>query len=377
MAHVDFQLPGLQRTQSGTSFARWIVPTAWAYSSKCNNRRIEHHFHGIWNLVLQDLIANLAPDIFLDPQYQIDSINNGPAGPDDSTATAAQKDAKEVTPDFSFIKAHVIPRPAHNALIDSHPFISWNDFFVKAFIVPCMAELKRIPTRRPLSYRSFVQNLQQSMDRAIDSLQSQAGNAFEMQSAKVMKIILITCVGKWWSWCIATCDKYITDTSVLSNDILGSLVSSGNVVDRGVPGSSNNQIIASPPNDASPTGPSGQPSRQQPARSAKKPDQGYRYDCNDEDLDKTDKLSYNPRGKGKARKGNHLVRYTDLRDPDYMEQVKLNVEDAKPLKNTWSKYILLGSPASNQRLFLIHRFLDTECTTMLDELVRSFSSYMA
>ena len=106
MSHTEFKLPGL--TQNGSSYGRWIVPTAWAYSSKCNNRRLEHPFHGIWSLVFQDLTADLAPDTFVVPQYQIDSINDGPAGPDDSIATAAQANATEFTPDFSIVMAHVV-----------------------------------------------------------------------------------------------------------------------------------------------------------------------------------------------------------------------------------------------------------------------------
>jgi hypothetical protein len=82
-------------------------------------------------------------------------------------------------------------------------------------------------------------------------------------------------------------------------------------------------------------------------RNAKKPDQGYRYDCDDEDLDETDKLSYNPRGKGKARKGNHPVRYTDLRDPDYMEQVKLNIETIeKYLEQIYPSWVASIQPAT-------------------------------
>ena len=56
--------------------------------------------------------------------------------------------------------------------------------------------------------------------------------------------------------------------------------------------------------------------------------------------------------------------YTDLGTD--MEQVRNDVNLAKPRDNLWSKIILLGSPASNQRLFLIHRFLSIECKTMLD-----------
>jgi hypothetical protein len=58
------------------------------------------------------------------------------------------------------------------------------------------------------------------------------------------------------------------------------------------------------------------------------------------------------------------MRYTEL--GTIMEQVRNDVDLAMPSDNEWSKVILLGSPASNQCLFLIHRFLSVDCEMMLD-----------
>jgi len=330
---------------------RWIVPTAWAYSSKCNNRRLEHPFYGIWNLVLQDLIADLAPHLFVIPQYQIDSIDKGPVAPDESIATAAQANATEFTPDFSMVKARVILRPAVTLNIDQLPFNSWNNVTIKAFIVPCIAELKHPPTRRAPSLKSFVEDLIITFQQAYRCLEEQVENAFAMQSTNVNRIILFACVGEWWSWKIATRDRYITDNGSDSSSL-----------------DSSNSIL---PSLFSPAGPMNLPQaqRQQPSRHAKNDNVRDKYtNPPSPPLQLSDKLPYRPRTRGagdkKKRQLEHPVRYEDLGEE--MEQVRTNVEHAKPLDNDWSKFILLGSPASNQRLFLIHRFLGTECATMLD-----------
>ena len=226
MPPSDFQLPELAQTRTGTSLACWIVPTAWAYSSRWNNNRcLEGHFYSIWNFVLQDLVADLAPYIFVVSQYQIDSLHHGPVRPDESIATAAQVDATGYTPDFSIVKSHVILWVIAIS-IDRHPFTSWNDFTVKALIVPLIAELKHTPSHRNPSLKLFIEELVLSFKRAHCCLENQADNAFAMQSTEVDKIILVACVGKWWNWKTATHDHYITDSNTSSNASITALFTS-------------------------------------------------------------------------------------------------------------------------------------------------------
>ena len=327
MSHADFQPSGLVPPRKDTSAARWTVTATWAYSSRWNNRRLEHHFHVV-------------------PQYQIDSINKGPAGPNDSIATEAQKKAVEFTPDFSIVKSLVVPRGNVPITIDAFPITSWNDFTVKAFTVPCIAELKRPPSRRSPSLRSFLRDLDGCFGFASASLEKQVENAFAMQSKNVDKVIMVACVGEWWSWKIAKRESYIFDSGSSSNDIL-------------LP-----SLFA--------PGPSEKPPRSQPPREAKNDDSRRKaMDLHDEPIKSSDKLPYSPRRKGQKRakeRSDHAIRYTDLGHE--MEPVKEDVEEATPIDDEWSGYILLGSPASNQRLFLIHRFLSTECTPVLGDFVR-------
>jgi hypothetical protein len=161
---------------------QWIIPAAWAYSFKCNNRHLEHPFYGIWSLVFQDLIADLGPYVFVIPQYQIDSLSNGPSVPDESVATAAQADAAKLTPDFSIVKAHVILQPTATMTIDRLYFSSWNDIAAKSFIVSFIVELKHLPTHRSPSIQSFIQGLRGILHVAYQCLEDQVKNTFAMQS---------------------------------------------------------------------------------------------------------------------------------------------------------------------------------------------------
>jgi hypothetical protein len=182
-----------------------IVPTAWAYSSEHNNRRLEHHFHGMWNIVFQDLIHDLRPYVFVVPQYKIDSIDHGPVRPDDSIATIAQSKAEELIPDFAILKGHVIPRRTATTSINNTQFTLWNNFKVKKVIVPIIAELKRPPTRRPLSLDVFIEELVSLFEKAYDCLEEQVEKLFETQP-NIEERMLIACVGEWWSWKVVTRD---------------------------------------------------------------------------------------------------------------------------------------------------------------------------
>ena len=117
-----------------------------------------HPFHGIWNLVFQDLISGLYP------------IDDGPAGPDDSIVTAAQPNATEFTPDFAIVKEHVVMRPMCTVTIDHLPFTSWDNI---AFIVPFIAELKHPLSRRSPSLELFVQELDTLFEQAYQDLESE------------------------------------------------------------------------------------------------------------------------------------------------------------------------------------------------------------
>ena len=344
--HSDFQLPGLNRTPNG--IARWIVSTAWAYSSRWNNRRLENHFHGIWNIVLHDLTDDLAPYVFVVPQYQIDSVGKAKAAPNTSTDTAAKQDATELTPDFSVVMTLVAPRNITQESLSRHPFANWNEFKIDSFIAPLFAELKRSPSRRCATIEVFREGLGGLFDEAMHSLEKQAENGFAMQAKEVNQIILLACVGEWWSWKIAERHLYVARADLMNN-ILGDLEEFENA--------------------GSPKGP-----RKLPPRGSKTAQNRQKCfepeDESDESDESSDKVPYNPRRKGEGKmqkRSAYPIHYTEL--GSFEERLKENVEDAMPPDYRWSNFIRLGSPASNQRLFLIHRFLSTDCMTVLNDLV--------
>lgn len=67
--HTDFMLPGTEiRGMEG-----WTAALAYAYSPWCNVRRVESLFYGIWDTVLNDLVFNMTPNVFVVPQLLLDT----------------------------------------------------------------------------------------------------------------------------------------------------------------------------------------------------------------------------------------------------------------------------------------------------------------
>jgi hypothetical protein len=61
-----------------------------------------------------------------------------------------------------------------------------------------------------------------------------------------------------------------------------------------------------------------------------------------------------------------------------MAQLEQNVDDAEPGPRKWSKNILFGTPAPNQRLYLIHELLDeVEQATGTISQVRNLANVLA
>jgi hypothetical protein len=148
-SHSDFELPGL----SSRGLASWIVAISFAYSGKWNSRNLENHFHAFWNLVLLDLVSDLAPHAIVIPQFEFDLLNGGPLVPNDSIATTPQAEAKEITPDFAIAIFHLVKRHISTTLSTLPPvvfpstFNYWRNTKVRRMKIPLIAELKRPATR--------------------------------------------------------------------------------------------------------------------------------------------------------------------------------------------------------------------------------------
>ena len=346
-SHSDFTLPGL----SYRGLSSWIVAILFAYSGRWNSRRLENHFHAFWNFVLLDLVDDLAPDLIVIPQFQLDTFDDKPLGANTSISTTAQPKAKELTPDFSIavfdlVRRHLSDEPPTPPLFPTE-FNLWRDVRVKTMKISLIAELKRPPSRRVKSRDAFLQDLLTQIKSAQQDLSNQIEHAFHMQPS-VEEIVLVACCGEWWSWMISTRAGQVfnlpQDEAAPSDEV------KLEEVDEGVPEVRTRESLP---------------------RLAKMHHKGkYRDAPSPSPPSESDKIPYKPSSKAATADGEReqetkegkdakFIRYTEL-DDDEMEYVKPNIEDALPPNDEWSLPILFGSEASAQHFFLIHRFLEAE-----------------
>lgn len=72
-----------------------------------------------------------------------------------------------------------------------------------------------------------------------------------------------------------------------------------------------------------------------------------------------DLVPYKPGVKGKEKRKYPIQHFTDLEDK-YMADVEENVDEVQPEDGDWSGIIHLGSPASNQSMYLIYHEIKGE-----------------
>ena len=139
-SHSDVTLPGLSYRASGLS--SYIVAISFAYSGQYNSRLLENHFHSFWNLVLLDVVYDLAPDLIVIPQFQLYIVDDKPLA-DTSITTTAQAAAKELTPDFSIAVFNLVRRHVPAALpappLFPADFNLWRDVRENVMKIPLIA----------------------------------------------------------------------------------------------------------------------------------------------------------------------------------------------------------------------------------------------
>ena len=323
--------------------------------------------------MLLDLVDDLTPYFIVIPQFQLDTLDDEPLA-DNSIATTAQANAKELTPDFSIAVFDLVRRHISAALptppLFPADFNLWRDVRVNVMKIPLIAELKRPPTRHAKSKENFYQDLIAQLTSARHDLDIQAEHAFLMQPS-LDQIVLVACCGEWWSWTISMRAAHVTQEFNLPQEVAGLQEEidleevDGDVLELRT--------------------------RESLPRPAKMHPKGKYRDTSPPPPSKSDKIpyTYKPgkrRPKGEPKEGTKtkggektrekekaetkaetetketdpiFIRYTELKE-GAMEYVKPNVEDALPPNNEWSLPILFGSEASAQHFFLIHRFLEAE-----------------
>ena len=310
--------------------------------------------------MLLDLVDDLTPDVIVIPQFQLDTINNGPLAPDTSKVTTAQPDAKELTPDYSIAVLDLVRRNISDTLPTSplfpEDFNLWRNVKVRMMKIPLIAELKRPPSRTTKSRKDFLEDLLTRIKSAQEDLEKQVEHAFIMQPS-VDEMLLVACCGEWWSWKISTRAHMIQDVN-LPQDV-ESLATQPTDEDE----------HEEEDDDDSDSDVPELKTRQSLPRSVKVQLKGkYREAPSPPPPSESDKVPYNPRSQAavgdgepemKEGKDGNFMRYTEL-EKGTIEYLKPNVEDAVPPNDEWTLPILFGSGASAQHFFLIHRFLEAE-----------------
>ena len=361
-SHSDFTLPGLSYRASGLS--SYIVAISFAYSGQWNSRLLENHFHSFWNFVLLDLVDDLAPDVIVIPQFQLDILDDKPLA-DTSITTTAQTAAKELTPDFSIAVFKLVRRHVPAALpvppLFPADFNLWRDVRVNMMKIPLIAELKRPPSRRAKSRRIFSQDLRTRMDKAEEDLVKQVEYAFLMQPS-VDEIVLVACCGEWWSWMVSTRAAHVSQQVSSPQDVTRPPNRIGDTDDDPIKIEDEEKSIQFEeeveviPHDLPELR-----TREIHPRPAKMHHKGKYREVSPPPPSESDKIPYRPHSEADEEPDTKIkfIRYTELEE-GAMEYVKPNAEDAIPPDDEWSLPILFGSEASAQHFFLIHRFLEGE-----------------
>jgi hypothetical protein len=266
---------------------------------------LEHLNYGFWNHFLFGLISGLEPNLFLIPQL---TLYNGPKPrefPNLSINTIAEKDTQECLPDFAVMgtkfRRRDDRRRGPNGSLFPSDFQQWDEIRIMAAQPFLFAELKTPPSRHTDNVNDFRTTLQTIMRDAEEQAGMQAALAFNDDVYKMDKLILITACGEWWRFVVATREIYLNKREV-ENDFFQE--------------------------------------------------------------DEDDMVAYKARGDHtlpKHTKGPGMLqpirRHKDI-GKQSMEHVEDDIEKVMPKENDWSNNICIGTPASNQRLYFIHRMLE-------------------
>ncbi|TFK34783.1 hypothetical protein BDQ12DRAFT_715114 [Crucibulum laeve] len=374
--HTEFAL-------SDATTRKLILAMASAYSGNWNPRGLESYFYGVWDMVLCDLINDL-PLLFVIPQHTIGTVDDGPVFPDVdlqdvSMMTTAAANAKSVLPDFVVMCAEYSIRgngrkeyvhmgsieESDTGLDDSDanidfippgyiaiPHISGglpqnilNSHLVKIenLLVCLVAEIKRCPTRHATSLTNFTKSLASVMTLARTDAETQAEQAFNSQQV-TKKLLMVAACGEWWSWQIVEKGMY---------------ESNGNDADF-FSDSENNPSHEESFSHSQDSG--AHRMDRPPRRTAALATKGTFTDPSSPKISAMDLLPAHAKDKGGDKtKPTVAQRYLNL--GAHMQSAVGNIDEGKPLPADWSKYLLLGTEASNQALFLIHQTLQNLGTT--------------
>ncbi|KAG0702569.1 hypothetical protein DFH29DRAFT_920994 [Suillus ampliporus] len=320
--HIDFCLPG--RTLNPHSQTKFLLSCSAAYSRQWNPRNLEFPWYEPWGLIFADLVAT-SPRLAVHPQYYLWYDDNkqpdqaGDSEPPDlgdltfaSIASSTCAVDHALVPDFAITRK--LPRTRQR-----HMYNMWGLGHRVGYVgIPLLCEIKR-SGKRCHSIAEALSDAATMMDVAQDQVVYQAANLFRMYPHQ-QSVILIAVTGFWWTYQIAERETV------------------------GVAG------VMTDEEDDDPL-----PGEDEDDEEAVEQDSIHHY--REDQIDSDSSSSSDPMDLFKFDEGDLVGGYGNavklLIPPRHPI---LPIEDMELLK-TWSSFLLLATPASNQILYLIHQRL--------------------
>ncbi len=375
--HTEFILPG---DRNPLAVLQAISAILLALDMVYNRRRLEAMVHALRNAHLISLVADRS-DLVVVPQMVIYYTDDPDEPLSSSLSTQPEQNAKSVTPDFCVLHLPFHERfPTPGAPFNPTSILDWRKFQLDSAFIPIIEEDKRPISRGELSMETIRIALAQSLERGCHDAEYYASFLWkDPRRAKQKRVILISSVGLWWRFMLAErpAGEYPGSDAEesVSSDSSESWEEEGDrerVKER--TDARDGAVAEDDPLEPTDT--------MTVAELTCKSDLKRKaVDSPDDNRDekRTRKVSPNRDAKEKNVPKFRSIDIIDV-DPapdaedhpafDQIQEVVVdNVQDAWPEKDDWSGLIHLGTPASNQRLWLIHDWLqkfsnDPECVDL-------------
>ncbi|KAF4612414.1 hypothetical protein D9613_004590 [Agrocybe pediades] len=377
---TDFSLPG--DSLLPRHMERIAAAFSFCYSFKFNIRRLESHFYSAWNYILLSLTAD-DPTLFLCPQLlhfyeRSDSDADAVTSSSASISSRAISNADAVIPDFSIGRflseprtqrlvspgsgtatpRSSTPRPAQPSKTPTPSSQQEPWYALKTVSARMLAifELKRPAIRSASSPEAFLEELEEVMDKAIKQLHKQLYIVFNSDTYDVSDSLLcVAACGEWYCWMIAERKEYTVPAAPKRGWHTSSAAKM--FKDETHPDRAEEELVAE--------------SLMFNTTSDSEEEKEDQTSTGGDDLpldldlmnlqDQPDPLEiYGPESGIEASVDGSFPRFvTELLNSErFASSVQRPVKEGLATKyRKWSKYILFGSPASNQAMYYMHRFL--------------------
>ncbi|KAG6909180.1 hypothetical protein DXG01_001694 [Tephrocybe rancida] len=209
---LEFELPGLE----SRGYTNYSTSTALVHSGQFSIRGLECFSYGFCDLILHDLVSDIAQYAIIIPQLELDAFtvqHDDNISITDSIATLPRSDAHGPVTDFAIVLVHAILAESNSSIpCGVRPrFDNWEDVKIDSLVMGLLGEVKRRPTRSAPTAVGFEKDLEVLLLLAYSSLVMQAKAAFKGHQ-ETDDIILVAFAGEWYSWRLANRNDYDINT---------------------------------------------------------------------------------------------------------------------------------------------------------------------